>query len=389
MGISKRMLIGTAITGAIYFLVGEFLYRTLLNKIPTPLLVGLYFLGLMVFVLIGINIIGTTMPRSSKGYKDIVLRCLALCVAMLAAGALLELVYEVCFRERVNTPSSYVFALDNSGSMTSNDPENQRYDAIQATLENKKPDFQFAVYTFANSPDLIRPMGPVSDGTEFDLEEPNGGTGIKTIMETMYEDIDSGALNLGKNGKILLFTDGYATDMKPIIGKASLNRVLEKFSNKGISISTVGLGDPDDELMDMIAKKTNGVYVRVEEADLLEEAMKEAIDSNSDRNLLDYRSKVSFDFLFTLIRFVAVLLLGLLLGLLKMYVCEPFLDTRPLWLTSVICSLIAAACVEFGMNKFGLLPQLMRFFMCVLLAMGTLKTKADYNNDYNDIYKHY
>ena len=111
MGISKRMLIGTAITGAIYFLVGEFLYRTLLNKIPTPLLVGLYFLGLMVFVLIGINIIGTTMPRSSKGYKDIVLRCLALCVAMLAAGALLELVYEVCFRERVNTPSSYVFAI--------------------------------------------------------------------------------------------------------------------------------------------------------------------------------------------------------------------------------------------------------------------------------------
>ncbi len=387
MGISKRMLIGTAITGGIYFVAGEFLYRLLLNKIPTPLLVGLYFLGLMIFVIIGIKIISTTMVRTSKGYKDIVLRCVALCAAILAAGALLEFVYEICFKERVTAPSSYVFAMDNSGSMETNDPDYQRYDAIQGVLENQKPNFQFAVYTFANSPKLIRPMGPVSDGTEFDLEEPNGGTGIKTIIETMYEAIDNGELELGKNGKILLFTDGYATDMMPILGKASLNRVLEKFSNKGISISTVGLGSPDDELMDMIAKKTNGVYVRVEDADLLEDGMKQAIDSNSDRNLLDYRSKVSYDFIFTVIRFVAILLLGLLLGLLKMYICEPFLDTRPLWLTSVICSLIAAACVEFGMNKFGLLPQLMRFFMCVLLAMGTLKTKADYNSDYHNLYE--
>lgn len=389
MGISKRMLIGTAITGAVYFVAGEFLYKVLGKILPMPLVVGLYFLGLMIFVILGINIIGTTMTRSGRGYKDIVLRCLLLCVAMVAAAALFEFIYEVCFQEGSNTPTSYVFALDNSGSMERYDPENQRYDAVQSTLEDKKQKFPFAVYSFTDTPSLVRPMAPVSDGTEFKLDAPSGRTGIKTVIEKIYEDIDSGDLELGKNGKILLFTDGYATDMEPIIGKAALNRVLEKFSDKGISISTVGLGEPDDELMDMIAKKTNGVYVRVDEADLLEEAMNQAMESDSARNLLDYRSKASLDFIFTLIRFVAVLALGLLLGLVKMYICEPFLDTRPLWLTSVICSLLGAACVEFGMNKFGLLPALMRFLMCVFLAVGTLRTKADYGNDYNDLYKHY
>ena len=135
MGISKRMLIGTAVTGALYFAAGEMLYRFFLGKINTPVVIGLYFLGLMIFVIIGINIIGLTMNRSVKGYRDIVLRCILLCLAILAAGALFEVVYEVCFRQRLNQPSSYVFAMDSSGSMTENDPDNKRYDAIQGTLE--------------------------------------------------------------------------------------------------------------------------------------------------------------------------------------------------------------------------------------------------------------
>ena len=76
MGISKRMLIGTAVTGALYFAAGEMLYRFFLGKINTPVVIGLYFLGLMIFVIIGINIIGLTMNRSVKGYRDIVLRCI-------------------------------------------------------------------------------------------------------------------------------------------------------------------------------------------------------------------------------------------------------------------------------------------------------------------------
>lgn len=389
MGISKRMLIGTAVIGALYFIVGEVFYRALLEKFNTPLLIGLYFLGLMIFVIIGINIIGMTMSRSIRGYGDVILRCAVLCLAILVAASLFELIYELSFHEKLADPTSYVFLMDNSGSMESNDPNNKRYDAIQSTLENKAQDFPFAVYSFANSSDVIRPMGPVSQGTEFAMDAPNGGTGILTVIRGLYDDIDNGKIKLGDNGRILLFTDGHATDMLPLLGKASMNKILEKYSKKGVSISTVGLGAPDDTLMNMIARKTGGVYVRVDDADDLEKAMEEAINSHSDRNLLDYRDNVRFDFLYMLIRFIAVLAIGLLLALVKMYICEPFMDTRPVWVTSIVCSLLAAFCVEFGMNKFGLLPVLMRFMMCVLLAEATLREQALSSSDYNDLYKHY
>lgn len=388
-GISKRMLIGTAITGALYFVVGEILYQALLGIFNTPLLIGLYFLGLMIFVIIGISLIGLTMPRAIRGYGDIVLRCVLLCLAILMVSSLFEVLYELQFGKKATEPTSYVFVMDNSGSMETNDPENMRYEGIRSVLRNKEPDFPFAVYLFANNSSVLRSMGPVSQGTDLPVDEPIGGTGILTVIGDLYDDIDSGRIDLGDSGRVLLFTDGHATDMFPILGKMKLNKILEKYSKKGVSISTVGLGSPDDDLMNMIARKTGGIYVRAEDAEFLEDAMREAITSNSERNLLDYRNQVRFDFLYMLIRFVAILAIGLLLAFVKMYICEPFMDTRPVWATSVACSLLAAVCVEFGMNKLGLLPVLMRFLMCVLLAEATLREQFTSNMDANDIYRHY
>lgn len=388
-GISKRMLIGTAITGALYFVVGEILYQALLGTVYTPLLIGLYFLGLMIFVIIGINLIGLTMRRAIRGYGDIVLRCAVLCLAMLMVSSLFEVLYELKLGGKTAEPSSYVFVMDNSGSMESNDPENKRYDGIRSVLRNKEPEFPYAVYLFANNSSVLREMGPVSQGVDLPIDEPTGGTGILTVIQNLYDDIDSGRIDLGDSGRVLLFTDGHATDMFPILGKAKLNKVLAKYSKKGVSISTVGLGSPDDELMNMIARKTGGIYVRAEDAEFLEDAMREAITSNSERNLLDYRDPVKLDFIYMLIRFVAILAVGLLLAFVKMYICEPFMDTRPVWATSVVCSLLAAVCVEFGMNKLGLLPLLMRFLMCVLLAEATLREQFTSGMDDNDIYRHY
>lgn len=390
MSISKRMLIGSAVVGALYFVVGEILYRSLYGNIFTPLLIAIYFLGMMVFVLIGVSLIGLTLPKVVRGYRDIVLRVILLCLAMLMAGGLFEVIYELGFAGRSKEPTSYVFLMDNSGSMEDSDPQNQRYEAIQATVRNKEQDFPFAVYSFANTSSQLRPMGPISGGTDFAMEEPAGGTGIRTVLQDLYDDIDNDRIELGKNGKVLLFTDGYATDMGILTGNMKLNRILKKFSKKGIAVSTVGLGSPDDSLMEMIAKKTGGVYVRVDDAALLEQAMSEAMTNDSQRNLLDYREPVRFDFLYMLFRFAAILGLGLLLGMLKAYICEPFLDVSNIWKVSVICSLLAAAAVEFGMNKLGFLPALMRLLMCILLALTVLGTKSSYNlGDNGDRYKQY
>lgn len=371
MGLSKRMLAGTAVSGVLYFAVGEWTYKTFLNQMNTPLLIGLYYLGLSLFIILGTSLTGAFMYHAVNGYRDIVFRCILLCAAILAAGCLFEFLYEAVWREQPSQPDSYVFLMDNSGSMKDNDPENKRYDAILSFLKKKEAGFPFAVYIFADQSSLLRPMGPISHGLDFSMGNPDGGTGIRTALSNLYDDMDTGSIDLGKNGKVLLFTDGQATDMG-LFGDWRLGKVLEKYSRAGVSISTVGLGNTDHNLMNLIARKTGGVYISVEDADMLEGAIQAAMDALSGRNLLDYRNYVRFDFLYTLIRFAAVLVIGLLLAAMKTYICEPFLDTRPVLLTSVIGSLLAASCVEFGMNQMGLAPWLMRLLMCILLAETAL-----------------
>lgn len=389
MGISKRMLFGTAFTGGVYFFLGELLFRGLKEKMYMPLLIGFYFLGLMIFVIMGIRIIGATMTRLIRPYRDITLRCLLLCLAILAAGCFLEFLYEKCFQEKFTEPVSYIFAIDNSGSMADNDPENKRYDAIQSVLSLKKPNFSFAVYLFADTSQQIRSMNPISHGTEFYMEAPGGGTGIQTVLGNIYNEINNKTLELGDNSRVLLFTDGAATDMKPFLSKVHLSNILDQYAKRGISISTIGLGNTNDRLMELIAKKTGGIYVPVEDTAQLEDAMEQAAKANGKRNLLDYRSYVKYDWFFVLLRITAIIVLGVLLGMVKMYLCEPFLETHLLWKTSVGCSLAAAACVELGMNHLGFSPSLMRFFMCVLLAEGTLGKKGFFDSGEYNLYRHF
>lgn len=385
MVISKRMLAGTAATGGLYFVVGEWMYKTFLNQINTPLLIGLYYLGLSLFIILGSWLTGAFMYHAVNGYQDIVFRCILLCAAIMAVGCLFEFLYEAVGRVHPIQPGSYVFLIDNSGSMKDNDPENKRYDAIQSFLEKKEAGTPFAVYTFADQSSLLRPMGPISQGLDLSAERPEGGTGIRTVLSNLYDDMNTGSINLENNGKVLLFTDGHATDMG-LFGKWRFRKVLDKYSQAGVSISTVGLGNTDHSLMNLIAKKTGGVYINVDDTDMLEEAIQTAMDSRSVRNLLVYRNYVRFDFLYTLIRFAAVLLIGLLLAAMKTYICEPFLDTRPVLLTSATGSLLAAFCIEFGMNRLGLAPRLMRFFMCILLAEAALM--EDFSGERGSVQKY-
>ena len=182
MNVSKGMLIGTVLVGAVYFVIGEIFYNAFQDILPMPLLIGLYFLGLAVFVAIGCAAIVALMYHYNQGYRDIVLRSLLLFLAVFAAAALFEFLYELQLNGRNREPGSYIFLMDSSGSMEENDPENRRYEAIQSVLANQEEDFPFAVYTFANDSTLVRDMGPVSQGTEdlpANIEQPDANIAWK------------------------------------------------------------------------------------------------------------------------------------------------------------------------------------------------------------------
>ena len=126
MNVSKGMLIGTVLVGAVYFVIGEIFYNAFQDILPMPLLIGLYFLGLAVFVAIGCAAIVALMYHYNQGYRDIVLRSLLLFLAVFAAAALFEFLYELQLNGRNREPGSYIFLLDSSRSMEENVPEKRR-----------------------------------------------------------------------------------------------------------------------------------------------------------------------------------------------------------------------------------------------------------------------
>lgn len=388
MRISKSMLIGTILMGIVYFILGEIIYNSLQDRIPMIPLIGIYFFGLAVFVVIGSAVIVAAMYHATTGYRDIVLRCVILCAAIFVAAMFLEFLYELNGKSKNTEPTSYIFLMDSSGSMERSDPENQRYEAIQSVISGKEQDFPFAVYSFSNESKLVRPMGPVSQGTEFQMDAPEGGTGIRATLDKLYEDIENGVTDPGENGRVILFSDGYATDVN-FFTKAKLNGLLKKYARAGISISSVGLGKTDNSLMSKISGKTGGVYINVDNADKLNDAISEAVVLHHSRNLLDYRDYVKLDFLFMLLRFVAIIIIGLLLAGIKTYISEPVLDTQPVLISSLVGSLLASLCVELGMNTLGLPASLMRLLMCIFLSMATLFEMERRSTGYGVQYENY
>ena len=77
-------------------------------------------------------------------------------VILFAATLLLEFLYELGGGITTYKPTSYIFVIDDSSSMVSNDPYNERVSAIKEIMERER--IPYAVYKFSDDARLIRPM---------------------------------------------------------------------------------------------------------------------------------------------------------------------------------------------------------------------------------------
>lgn len=368
---SFNMLLGSLAAGCVYAVLGEILYAALHGLLPGPAVILCYFVGMGLFLVLVVGMIGKALYARTSGKAEVKKIALTVLIIFLAAG-LFEFLYELEFRHQQEDVTSYTFVLDNSGSMESSDPEQKRIDAVFTTLEHKGEDFPFAVYSFSDICTNIRRMAPISEGVSLPAQTAYGGTAIRGTLEQVWRDIESGVFDPGENGKILLLSDGAATDML-IFGRARMSGLLKKYAKRGIEISTVGLGNADSGLMQFIANKTGGVFIAVDDVGDLETAMQDAMKNRSSRDLLSYRGYCTPDVLYAIMRIVFIAILGTLIGLNKAYICERFLDTKPVFFGSLTGSVTAGIVLELGMNVCGFSPFLMRALMCVLIAFTLLR----------------
>lgn len=364
--LSKKMLIGSIVAGLIYGVLGEFIFKGLSEVIPSPVLTLIYFTGLFLFLGAALYIIGKLVYSRHK-FKVLKKVWVYSFIGILLSSLLLEFVYDLIQqRKKEVVYNSYLFVIDNSGSMNGSDPYGLRYKAIETLLKDKPADFEFGVISFSDNAEVVREMGPISKGIQLGEPINYGGTQMLHTMKYIAEEIDNGNIKADKNTKIVLLSDGEPTDVR---FKSTMMKGLKYYVKHGITVSTVGLLYADDDFMTMIADKTGGVYVRCDDVTKLQVALEQATEATKYyRNLLGYRDGSILNILLGIMRILFVGALGLIIAVEKTAICDMFLDSKTVWVTSSVCGILAGICIELGMNAIGINPLVMRMITCVLLS---------------------
>ena len=384
-------LIISIIGGIAGYFASGFIYQMIQEDLWSPLAIGIAFVvfylvvALVVFVYSCIN---GNQANSSGMPKNIIFMIIAL-VVVLISGTFFEYIYEMNFFGGGSVymkPTSYVFILDNSDSMNSSDPDDLKYEAIDDIISSQNDDFPYAIYSFNDTMTCQREMAPKSQGVGKIDSENSGQTYIKTTLEKLLKEFDNGNIKgAGDAPKFLLLSDGAASD----IGSYSdMNSVLNDYSEHSIAISTVGLGNADDELLQQIANRTGGVYIGIDEADQLENAMATAITKTSDRynrTFFTYRYVPSMDFLYAIMRIVFTAIVGFVISASMLFATGKEDDGSLIIISSLITSVLAGFILELGINMFELDSEIMTIAYMLLVAATFINNVLArvFNNNFN------
>lgn len=387
--INKTVVIISALAGGIVWVLCQYLYSVYKLKIPgvlmIPTLCSILFTVLFVSVWAG-SVVTGSFDRQSYLYsgRESMFKYFTVgLVAVFFLTMLLEYVYELNPKQKIIEPSSYIFVIDESGSMGGNDPNGLRYDAIREIMADTDNTLPYMVYSFSSESRVLRNMGTLlSDEPDIPVT-CDGATSIRETTLRILQDYKEKKWNGGDNPKIIFLTDGYATDLDNGFlwfkgNVPEFNAALEEYSDLGINISTVGLGSVDKELMRKMTETTGGVFVSVDQATDLATAMKTAAASYSERDLLSVRYMKHMNSLFGFFRIIFLSLIGILIGgLLSLAYMDN--NSIPLILTnSAVGSIIGSILLEIGVQG-GVYQSMLWFLLWILFAatMGYIYTEND------------
>lgn len=371
MNIDIKLLIATLIAGIVGAFIDVMLYKAMLDTVSQPFLIALLVLIFAIIICVTISVVMAISGNGSDSFFFLEGRvalsiALAVCLVLVFfLSMLLEWIYDTDRQVQVSD-TSYVFILDESGSMDSNDPSLERYSAV-STVMNTMPDtFPYAVYMFSNECVQIRPMADASAGPlvrPADADETMmGSTYILNALEVVYEDIKNGSLNAGNHPHVILLTDGCASDMTIFTDTS----ILRQMNRANIRVSTVGLGIVDEYLMEKIAKKTGGTFLTVSDASQLASGFTSVATVHSQRDLLSVRNMVSSDFLYLLLRILFLTLIGGAISCMKAIACGD--DIMRVLLVGLVGAFVGALIVEIGL-LLGIPEAVVQFIYWMLLSV--------------------
>ena len=377
--INKTVALKSVFAGVLSWFGCHYIYTTYSDKLSESVMIGslcaVLFAAVFLTVLLGSMITGSFNKESELfvdfGHMAAYFICSLIGIFVLVMG--LEFIYECNPNIKSIEPTSYIFVIDESGSMSGNDPGGLRYEAIPEIMKATEKGFLYMVYTFSDDTQIIRDMAPLDAEYEPIPVNSDGGTAICGTIIRILQDYKNGVWDGGSNPKVVFLTDGSATDLSNGFlwfrgNMPEFNAAIEEYYDLDINISTVGLGSVDREIMTKMAETTGGVFVNIQNASDLASAMKNAASFYSDRNLLSIRYMKRWDTLYGFLRILFLTIIGTVIGSLMLLAYMEDSSIPIIIVSSIICSLIGSVLFEIGL-KIGVYQSLLWIVLWALFSL--------------------
>lgn len=392
------LFIGALVGGIIAVVLDKILYAMLYQNIPNIVLFGII-MSIFTLGVLGGSLVTTV--RYSVNFSKAALVVLVSAAIMFICALVFEFIYELDFTPKDMTPtnvsiSDYIFCIDDSGSMSGNDPDNQRYVALNDILNqldesNNVGLIRFAGKVFAK----CAPKGlddvqiqEIADAYTKNVGFFSGaGTNFKAPLERAYKMYARLGIT-GRNQLVVLLSDGEAS--------LDVGKMVEKYNEAGIAICTIYLGQGDEipDVLIQLAEQTGGKAVHVQAANELIQTFNEIVQSTNQistnagkyvRFLWNARTPSDQrNILAILERILFFTIFGVMYGIALFIILGPRLERQRIF--SACEGLLCGILMEIG---FGIeLPDgLVRFFILIMALVfakyltngtSTLHTEHDY-----------
>lgn len=380
--INLLLLLFSLLGGGVAFVLGELLLDRRPYDLPSIVLVGIYFAIVALGVLAGSVVAETISPKlNGQSWKLRYLgtswKMLPLAVVLLfGIGTLTEFVYELNFGG-IKPVKNVIMVIDDSGSMLESDPNNSRYEAARALVQQLDEDNKVAVVTFSHEASVVQPLISLSKAENrqkvsdviSSLETTEGGTDISLALTEAMNVINEDGADRG--AMVILLSDGFS--------QFDTSTELTAFVDRSIAVNTIGLAlsDPSGSyLLQDIARVTGGQYYDVTDANRLGEVFQQIYDRLGDRTLLTERSDRAADSpYYAVVRVLALILIGTALGLGLGIVFDNRHLARSFSFGGALSGLAAGLILEFGLNGDTITDPMIRLLaLLVLVAILTLFT---------------
>ena len=393
------LLISTMITAILTGLAVEFFYSSLANRhtdsrLFMPISLGILFASLLAIIALVVFLISKAQltyradvitGRNSKSRIILYLLIGIIAITLQMFGS--EYLYENTFNfesKLPNTADTYVFLIDDSASMDSNDPNRQRYAVIEEILADKSASTQFTVYSFADSTRQIVPMQTISEGFPNYPVSDEFMTEMKAGLEKVVTDCENKVWTASKNTMLIIITDGAPSDFDLFY---EITPVLDRCIAQDMTLGIVGVIGANNSLMRQMASYTGGTFTDISDPMLMKSAVLSVSNSSGrTRDLMSLRNHVNADWLYAMIRIISIAISGAIMAVAAALAYGNNTVFNFIISANTIKAVVAGLILEFG-NQLMFDDRVVRLLTLILL--GTIISKNGSHEkpvSTNDIY---